>query len=46
MQQKAVNIEIRDASQWIRPLTNSLPFLLLLGAWFVMLPRLRQRDAK
>ena len=44
MQDKTVNIEIRDASRhWFRIIANSLPFLLLLGFWFYMLDRLRRR---
>lgn len=48
MQQKMVDIEIRDASsQWPRVLANSAPFLILLGFWFFMLNRLpKHRDAK
>jgi cell division protease FtsH len=41
MQQKMVNIEIRDASsQWIRVLLNASPFLVLLGFWVYMLNRI------
>jgi len=41
MQQKMVNIEIRDASQqWMRILVNAFPFLVLLGFWFFMMRRL------
>ena len=40
MQQKMVDIEIRDASsQWIRVLLNASPFLVLLGFWFYMMRR-------
>ena len=40
MQQKMVDIEIRDASsQWIRVLANASPFLLLLGLWVYMMRR-------
>jgi len=48
MQQKMVNIEIRDASsQWLRVLGNASPFLILLGFWFFMMNRLKSdRDAK
>jgi len=47
MQQKMVNIEIRDAaSQWVRVLANSSPFLLLLGFWVFMMRRMPNRDAK
>jgi cell division protease FtsH len=48
MQQKMVNIEIRDASsQWIRILVNASPFLVLLGFWVFMMNRMsNRRDAK
>ena len=40
MQQKMVDIEIRDASsRWIRVLLNASPFLVLLGFWFYMMRR-------
>jgi cell division protease FtsH len=46
MQQKMVNIEIRDASsQWIRVLANASPFLLLLGFWFFMMNRMKSTHA-
>jgi cell division protease FtsH len=41
MQQKMVNIEIRDASsQWIRVLLNASPFLVLLAFWVFMMNRM------
>jgi len=41
MQQKMVNIEIRDASsQWIRILLNASPFLVLLAFWVFMMNRM------
>ena len=41
MQQKMVNIEIRDASsQWLRIVVNASPFLVLLGFWVFMMRRL------
>jgi ATP-dependent Zn protease len=47
LEQKMVNIEIRDtSSQWARLLGNSAPFLLLLGFWAFLMPRLPRRDAK
>jgi cell division protease FtsH len=47
LQQKMVNIEIRDASsEWLRMLANASPFLVLLGFWFFMMRRLPGRDAK
>lgn len=48
MQQKMVDIEIRDASsQWFRGLANASPFLILLGFWFFMMNRMKaNRDAK
>lgn len=46
MQQKMVNIEIRDASsQWIRVFANAIPFLLLLGFWFFMMNRMKSKPA-
>jgi ATP-dependent Zn protease len=40
MQAKGVDVEIRDASSTpIRLLTNSIPFLLLLAVWIVMMTR-------
>jgi ATP-dependent Zn protease len=40
MQAKAVDIEIRDGSTTpTRLLTNSIPFLLLLGVWVFMMSR-------
>jgi len=45
MQEKMVNIEIRDASsQWLG--MNAFPFLALLGFWVFMMSRLPGRDAK
>jgi ATP-dependent Zn protease len=42
MQEKMVNIEIRDASfEGLSVLANSAPFLVLLGFWFFMLGRLK-----
>jgi ATP-dependent Zn protease len=48
MQQKMVNIEIRDTSlPWLGVLGNSIPFLILLGFWFLMMNRMKSnRDAK
>jgi cell division protease FtsH len=48
MQQKMVDIEIRDASsQWLRVVANASPFLILLGFWFFMMNRMKaNRDAK
>lgn len=48
MQQKMVDIEIRDAStQWLRVAANASPFLILLGIWFFMMNRMKaNRDAK
>ena len=48
MQQKMVDIEIRDASsQWLRVLANASPFLVLLGFWFFMMNRMSSnRDAR
>jgi cell division protease FtsH len=47
LQQKMVNIEIRDSSsQVLRMLANSLPFFVLLGFWVFMMRRLAGRDAK
>jgi cell division protease FtsH len=48
MQQKMVDIEIRDAStQWLRVAANGMPFLILLGFWFFMMNRMKaNRDAK
>ena len=41
LQQKMVNIEIRDASsQWLQMLLNASPFLVLLGFWFFMMRRM------
>jgi len=46
MQQKMVNIEIRDAStQWIRVLLNASPFLVLLGFWVFMMNRMKSTPA-
>jgi ATP-dependent Zn protease len=42
MQQKLVNIEIRDAAwQPLRMLANATPFFLLLGFWFYMMRKLK-----
>jgi ATP-dependent Zn protease len=42
MQQKMVNIEIRDAgSQWFRAVASAVPFLVLLAFWFGMMSKLR-----
>ena len=42
MQDKLVDIEIRDASSgWLPLLGNATPFLLLLALWFFMLQRMR-----
>jgi cell division protease FtsH len=48
MQQKMVDIEIRDASsQWLRVAANGMPFLILLGFWFFAMNRMKaSRDAK
>jgi cell division protease FtsH len=48
MQQKMVDVEIRDAStQWPRVAANASPFLILLGFWFFMMNRMKaNRDAK
>jgi cell division protease FtsH len=48
MQQKMVDIEIRDAStQWLRVAANAMPFLILLGFWFFAMNRMKaNRDAK
>jgi cell division protease FtsH len=44
LQQKMVNIEIRDASrQWVRMLANASPFLVLLGFWVFMMRRMPNR---
>lgn len=41
MQQKMVNIEIRDASsQWPRMAANAVPFFVLLGFWVFMMNRM------
>jgi cell division protease FtsH len=42
MEQKMVNIEIRDAStQWPRVAANASPFLVLLGFWVFMMYRMK-----
>jgi ATP-dependent Zn protease len=46
MQQKLVNIEIEDGSQWPRFAANSSPFLILMGFWLFALWQMRRRDAK
>lgn len=47
MQQKMVDIEIRDASSaWLRVLANATPFFVLLGFWVFMMRRLPGRAAK
>lgn len=46
LQQKMVNIEIRDASsEWLRIFANMSPFLLLLGVWIILMNRLRGHNA-
>jgi ATP-dependent Zn protease len=39
MQDKQVNVEIRDSSGTRRSLTNAIPFLLLLALWVYFLTR-------
>jgi len=48
MEQKMVNIEIRDASsQWPRMAANAVPFFVLLAFWaFMMIRMSNRRDAK
>ena len=48
MQQKMVDIEIRDAStQWPRMAANASPFFVLLAFWVFMMIRMsNRRDAK
>jgi cell division protease FtsH len=48
MEQRMVNIEIRDASsQWSRMAASSVPFFVLLGFWvFMMLRMSNRRDAE
>lgn len=48
MEQKMVNIEIRDAStQWPRMAANASPFFVLLAFWVFMMIRMsNRRDAK
>jgi ATP-dependent Zn protease len=42
MQEKLVNVEIRDSStEPLRLLINTTPFLVLLGFWFFMYRKLR-----
>ncbi len=47
LQQKMVNVEIRDAaSQWLHMLPNAAPFFILLGFWFFMMRQMRRRGAE
>ena len=47
LQQKMVNVEIRDAaSQWLHMLPNAMPFFILLAFWFFMMRRMRQHGAQ
>jgi cell division protease FtsH len=46
LQQKMVNIEIRDSSPALRMLANSLPFFVLLGFWVFMMRRMPGGGAK
>lgn len=46
MQQKLVNIEIRDdSSQSLRVLGNASPFLILLGFWLFAMGRLQNKHS-
>ena len=47
LQQKMVNVEIRDAaSEWRHMLPNAMPFFILLAFWFFMMWRMRQHGAQ
>jgi cell division protease FtsH len=47
LQQKMVNVEIRDAaSQWLHMLPNAMPFFILLAFWLFMMRRMRQHGAR
>ena len=47
LQQKMVNVEIRDAaSQWLHMLPNAAPFFILLGFWAFMMRQMRRRGAQ
>jgi cell division protease FtsH len=46
MQQKMVNIEIRNAStQWPRVAANAIPFLVLLAFWVFMMYRMKSKPS-
>ena len=40
MQEKMVNVDIRDAQPWMGIVLNASPFLVLLGFWVFMMRRL------
>ena len=47
LQQKMVNVEIQDAAwQWLRMLSNAMPFFILLAFWFFMMRQMRRRGAQ